>query len=114
MKNGSLTNHLLSNSQSQSPQIGMGVTECLYSDRQAYTIINILSKTRIMIQKDIATRSDKKGMSELQEYTYARNEHGSTKTLSLRKDGRWRAQGEGNSSAVYVLGLRDQFHDYSF
>ncbi len=36
------------------PEIGMGVTEICYSDRHAYTIIEVITDKKIVVQQDLA------------------------------------------------------------
>jgi hypothetical protein len=53
------------------PQIGMGVTECWYSDRKAGTIIEVSpSGRRAKFQYDKTIRIDDNGMSCEQRYRY--------------------------------------------
>lgn len=105
------------------PEIGMGVTEYGYSDRHAYTIVDILrsKKSRIIsitIRRDITNRIDENGMSESQSYEYIPNPEGQITNLTLRRDGYWREYGCSargpRFSNPYVVGHRREYHDYSF
>jgi hypothetical protein len=113
-KFGSLNNQLMSNSKSPEPTVGMGVTQLCWTDRHAWTVIEVKSARKLVIQADKATRTDKHGMSESQNYEFERDPNGSKCTITLRKDGRWRAAGESMAGAVYALGYRAEYHDYSF
>ena len=84
---GSLTNRAKEETPMPTPAVGMGVTECLWSDRYPWTIINVISDTAIQIQADIATRIDCKGLSEAQEYEYKTDPNGATRTITRRQDG---------------------------
>lgn len=96
------------------PEIGMGVTEHMYSDRHAYTIVLIhKSGKKIRIQQDKAKRIDKNGMSDQQEYEYTPNPDGRIYELSLRKNGEWRKVGVQNGS-VFGIGYRREYYDYSY
>ncbi len=108
---GSLFNRLDENRKPPTPEVGMGATVLMYSDRHAATVVEILSPKRILIQEDIALRLDKNGMSESQEYAYGRNTSAVKREFSLRKDGRWK---EAKGSTVLMLGERDHYYDYSF
>jgi hypothetical protein len=111
---GSSVNMILDTVELPKPEIGMGVTQVLYSDRNAYTIILIGSPTRLVIQRDKATRVGEKGMSDVQSYEYERDPNGETKTITLRSDKRWRERGEKkNNGVTFVLGVRNEFYDFS-
>lgn len=111
---GNLINRIMEASASPKPEIGMGVTECGYSDRHAYTILEIFSPCKITVQRDKAIRVDKNGMSDSQRYRYERNAAGETKVLTKRRDGVWREAGSSKGGNTFVLGLRDEHYDYSF
>lgn len=92
------------------PEIGMGATICHWSDKTAATVVYITPK-RLILREDHATRVDKNGMSESQEYAYSPNPEGREWFVSLRKDGTWRVS---KSKEIVTLGVRRQYHDYSF
>jgi len=92
------------------PTVGMGATKIMFSDRHPYTVIEVMSEKRIKVQEDSATRTDKNGFSESQEYTYEPNPNGTVYTLSLRKDGRWRVVGD---TQVFSVGTRREYYDYT-
>lgn len=87
---GNLSNRMMERSKQVEPKVGIGCTECMFSDRHAYTIIDVsLNGKKIVVQEDIATRIDKNGMSESQTYDYTPNPNGKTVIVTLRKNGRW-------------------------
>ena len=127
---GSLINHIMSTAKARTPEIGEGATILCWSDRHAGTVTAVETASGgqvviITVQEDIATRVDKNGMSDCQEYTYERDENG--RTWNFRLDarmaspkwvevyrsttGRWNKIGAGNGLAI---GHRDRHHDYSF
>ena len=108
---GSLVNRLMENAGPPIPEVGMGGTILMYSDRHAVTVVEILSPKRILVQQDIATRTDKNGMSECQDYTYTSNPNATKREFSLRKDGRWK---EAKGQTILMLGKRESYHDFSF
>jgi hypothetical protein len=113
MNTGSLINKLADEStQSTKPEVGMGATVILWSDRKAATIIEV-SKTahRVVVQFDTATRVDSNGMSDAQSYTYEPNPEGGVETYSRRRDGSYRVVG---GQGRLLLNVRDAYHDYSF
>lgn|SRR5574337_164337 len=94
------------------PSVGMGATIRVGSDSYPTTIIQITRNgKRIVIQEDNAIRTDNNGLSELQEYTYQTNPNGAIYIATLRKDGRYRLQGE--QTPVYI-GVRRKYYDPSF
>lgn len=108
---GSLTNWLMSGAKDVEPQIGMGVTELCWSDRHAYTIIDMTkSKKTITIQRDKAIRIDTNGMSENQKYLFEKDEEGAIYKARKNKYGDWKIIG----GSKIILGERDEYFDFSF
>lgn len=48
---GSVNNRIMERSKSKEPEIGMGVTECLWSDRHAWEIIAIKDDRHITVRR---------------------------------------------------------------
>lgn len=92
------------------PEKGMGATKLLHSDRQAYTIVAVYDKY-IVVQKDNAIRTNGKGPSESQEYTFMRDTNGEVCILRKRTNGQWR---EVETNQLFSIGCRSEFYDYSF
>lgn len=92
-----------------SPEVGMGVTECLVNDRYAWTVSEVLSRARVRVQKDTARRVDKNGLSEHQRWEHTPNPEGETKVISLRQDGSWREQGKQASGNRFQIGERHTY-----
>jgi hypothetical protein len=113
---GSLNNFLMGHSKQTEPEVGMGCTILRYTDRDAATIIEVNSKkTVIVIQEDNATRIDKNGMSECQDYAYTPNTDATKLTFTKRKNGAWVRMKEPLQGGQRVaIGYRDSYHDYSF
>ena len=109
---GSLVNHLLSRTEDRQPQVGDGATELCWSDRHAYTVVEVKSAKTIVVQRDTSTRVDTNGMSESQVYTFARNEFARKATLRQAKNGGW-YEG-GMKGRRFLIGEREEYHDYSF
>lgn len=95
------------------PEVGMGVTYSCHTDRHAATIIEVSKSGKtIKVQDDIATRTDKNGMSECQTYSYKPNPEGKVMTFkATTRRGRkaWR-------NGVYhaSVGHRRAYHDFSY
>lgn len=114
---GSLHNRMLENSNGQPvPQVGMGATECMYSDRHAYEIIEVKDERHIVVRQYDTKRIDNNGMSESQEYEYISNPNNPTRNLFLTKQGRWRERvgQRGLGRNGWVIGRATEYYDYSF
>lgn len=86
---GSVVNRIEERSAQPVPTVGMGVTECSYSDRTPWEIIEVKDEKHIVVRAMGYERIDKNGMSESQEYRYFSKPDGATRHLVLR-NGRWR------------------------
>lgn len=115
---GSVINNIMGDRRSATPTVGVGATELCYTDRHAFTVIEVKDDTHITVQEDTAARTDNHGMSDSQQYEYAPNPDGRKVDLLLCKDGRWRS-GVKNRAAkrtgtVFLVGSRCEYHDFSF
>jgi hypothetical protein len=119
INHGSLQNHLLSNSNSVQPEVGMGATQISWSDRRPYTIVEVVSPKEIKVQQDNYKRIDGLGMSECQDYEFSPNPEAGITTLVLKKssrrpNGRWVQKGDGINGVNFLLGYRDCYFDFSY
>ena len=114
MQTGSLTNLLMSRSRQSNPEVGMGATEIMWTDRRAYTIVEVRNPKTIVVQEDNAKRTDNNGMSESQRYEFTPNLEGEKIVVTLRKNGKWIRRGESQNGRSFVVGYRTAYHDYSF
>jgi hypothetical protein len=114
IQTGSAMNHIYSRAADQVPVVGMGVTRLCWTDRHAYTLIEILSEKKLRIQRDTVTRVDSNGMSDSQAYEYAPNPSGATCIITLRKNGRWCQEGQDSKSEAFMLGMRKEYYDFGF
>lgn len=106
----SLVNHMMGHSPPVVPAVGDGATELCWTDRHAFTVIAVSkSGKRVTVQRDIATRSDKNGMSDCQSYIFSRDPNGETRELKLSKRKGWT-----DGSARFSIGTRSEHYDYSF
>lgn len=94
--------------------VGMGATKIVGSDRYPFTVIEVVNDRRLVLQSDEYRRTDKNGLSELQEHEYTPNPDGSTVIVTKRKDGRWVQQGESIKGTPYHIGERRAYQDPSF
>jgi hypothetical protein len=94
------------------PIIGMGCTIHQFTDKTPATIIEVSPNgKKISLQEDAFTRTDTRGFSELQDYSYAPNKDGVIYVATLRKNGKWQILGTKN---IVSLGERKRYYDYSF
>lgn len=114
MRYGSMTNLIMDNSKTPVPEVGMGATRLGWTDRHPYTVIEVKSPKRIVVQADDAKRIDKNGMSESQDYEFNPNPEGETVEISLRKNGRWIEVGQSSKGTSFLIGHREKYYDYSF
>ena len=100
MDHGSLTNMLSGTDPEVVPTVGMGCTELMWTDRHAYTIVWV-SKTgkTIRVQRDIATRTDKNGMSECQDYEFSPDTNAELVTVRLTTKG-WKSKRSLSASSL--------------
>lgn len=107
---GSLQNHLMSGSPREpTPVAGMGATILRWTDRHAATIIKV-TPAQVHVRRDKATRIDRNGMSESQDYDYECDPTAAIQIFRRTKRG-WRQAGGGGALRI---GDRDEYHDYSF
>ncbi len=105
---GSLCNHLLSGTVGEpTPKVGMGATILMWTDRHAATIVKV-TPTQIHVRRDKATRVDKNGLSECQEYIYEEDSAADVEIFRKTKRG-WRRSG-----VALRIGDRREYHDFSF
>ena len=90
------------------PFVGMGATEILYSDKNPYTVIEVISKNKIKVQEDEAINIAKEFYS--QEWDIKRDTNGCIKTLIKTKKG-WKVF---KGTTRFILGVRKKYFDYSF
>ena len=111
-RHGSLTNAMADQTRSKVPEVGMGVTEIMFSDRHPYTVVRILTPKRIVVTADEATRVDGWGASESQEYRYASDPDAPEVTLFLNKYGKWKRLGDAQGS-TFLIGRREEYYDFT-
>lgn len=115
---GSLVNAVMrqSNDPTLVPEVGMGATILMWTDRHAATVTHVSSsKKTIQVTTDKARRTDGNGMSEVQSWEYTPDPDGVVHTYTLRQNGRWVLRGEDMfKGRGLLLGGRDEYHDFSF
>lgn len=112
---GSFINRVMERVASPTPELGMGATELCYTDRHAFTVVEIIDAKTVVVQADKAIRTDSNGMSDSQSYEYEPNPDGHKVTVTLRKNGHWVVKGEPmRNGKVFSIGRRSEYHDFSF
>jgi hypothetical protein len=115
----SVVNWMYGNSKSPEPEVGMGATMLMWTDRHAMTIHKVDltgAVKKIWVSADKATRIDKNGMSESQNYDYTNENQNNPERwilCTLRKDGRWHI-GNSLKGTCVAVGFRREYYDYSF
>lgn len=95
------------------PEVGMGATYCIGSDRYAVTVVKVQGTTIVWTRQDKTTRVDKNGYGENQRYINVPNPEGQLQKFTLRRNGTWRAAGRSNSGYLQ-LGERRTYQDPAF
>ena len=107
----SLTNLLMSTGAQPDPEVGMGATELMATDRHAYTITRVSEDGKtIWIVQDCAKRVDNNGMSESQEYEYTPG-GGREIEVHLKKRGWVRTD---MKTPNIMVGARMEYYDFSY
>jgi hypothetical protein len=108
-KFGSITNIVLANVEDQVPEVGMGATYVLWTDRMPCTITWVSEdKKKIKVRTDKSVRIDSRGADESQEYEFFPDPNGDEFTAKLTKRG-WISCGK-----KFLIGWRKRYYDYSF
>lgn len=118
MRHGSLINALATTH--TVPEVGMGATILLWTDRQAGTIVgcDFMQDGRVKkvyVQRDKAVRTDDRSMSDWQEWDYSPDPDGVVEEFRLVTRGRQKGEYVAvDGGARLLVGVRDHYHDYSF
>lgn len=113
---GNLMNRMHEGIKPAVPEVGMGATVLMFSDREPATVVIIAPNGKqIGIQRDNAKRTDTNGMSESQDWEFSPNPTAAIEYYTLRKNGQWIKEGNSmKNGEVILLGHRDKYYDFSF
>lgn len=116
MIHGSLVNMICAEGKNDvKPEINMGATEICWSDRHAYTIVNIINDKTIVVQRDDVKRVDGLGMTDSQVWECTPNPDNDTNIVTLRKNGKWITQGHSMKNGTrWLIGSKMEYYDYTF
>ena len=111
---GSLINYLIANPNYVEPKVGMDVTECHWTDRTAYRIVNVDKDLKGFTMQKYDVRNDGDVFDQTWNYD---NEDGTPRladmTMHIRfKYNKWRT--EGGSVMHLAFNTRDEYYDPSF
>jgi hypothetical protein len=95
------------------PEVGMGLTLFLGSDRYAGTIMKVTaSKKTFWFTRDVSNPTPDSDFYDEQKYTYKPNPNEwLVKVVHERKGNNWKTPGNGY---LVVIGKRDEYRDPSF
>lgn len=120
LEHGSLTNLASGTGAEYEPKVGDGATQILWTDRNPYTIVEVIpvksgpNKGKIhtvVVQADDYKRIDKNGpFTESQDYEYTPNPNAPREIVTKRKNGQWKDSG----GTKFALGWRDRYYDPHF
>lgn len=95
------------------PEVGMGATEILWSDRRAKTVVKVLTPNKVVVRENCTEcidyyKSDYKILDELSNMP--------SEIFTRRKSGRWVEMGQPDKygSVYLILGHRTHYIDPSF
>lgn len=114
-----MINRLIAQELPVRPEVGMGATALLWTDRHAGTITRIVELggkvTAVYWREDNAELVSGSIFSEGQEYEYSANEAAPEIVYTLRKDGTYVRQGDAlkNGQRLWI-GVRQSYRDPSF
>lgn len=114
---GNLNNRFMENCRGAKPEVGMGVTQCLWSDRHPWEVIAVKDDRHITIRELDSKRIDHNGMSECQEYEYFSNPNNRVYELFRTKRGKWviRVGTRGvDDSYGWYIGRAEEYYDFTF
>lgn len=96
-------------------KVGTGATAHVGSDRYPYTVVEVISDKKLVVQRDEFRRTDSNGFSESQTYEYTANPDAEKVVITLRGNGRWVRQGESAKGGTgFSIGHRSAYQDPSF
>lgn len=98
----------------KTPFVGQPATKLVGSDRYPFTVIEVKSPRRVVVQADRFRRVDQNGFSESQVYEMERDAEGQKFDISLRKDTYWHEVGYSTNTSCFVLGYRSAYQDPHF
>ena len=107
---GSLQNRLEEGCKGLKPEVGMGATEMMWSDRRAWEVVAVKDDRHVTVRKMKAKcKNYFAGDWEVEP-----DENGYCTELFLTKKGQWRQRYGRQLGNVFVIGYADEYQDPSF
>jgi len=113
---GSLNNRISERVRSKEPEIGMGVTEYMWSDREAWEIIEIKDDRHIVIRELDSKLPEGDSIFGSQNWIFSSNPDNRTKVLFKTIDKGWKERigTRRLGTSRFVLGRADKYYDPTF
>ena len=106
---GSFQNLMLAKSINHpDPEVGMGVTKVMWTDRVPYKVIEVINDKLILVQELVVTDEYPTGYGKITDEL-----KGSPVKLSKRKNGRWSVYGQETDDS-WVIGHASHYYDVHF
>lgn len=90
------------------PEVGMGATEILYSDRRAKTIVEVITPNKIVVKENETKCLDYFG--DRYEILDTINENMGADTYTRRKSGHWVMAGQPDKMGSVFLHIGKRYH----
>jgi hypothetical protein len=116
MRFGSVINKIMEESRDRPPEVGMGVTRILWSDRQAWSVVEVYPEgKKIRVRQDRAVVMSGSAFDGSAVYRFLPQEDGREAVLTLRSNGKWVQRGEPmRGGCGWLIGVREEYVDPSF
>ena len=115
MSYGSLTNLIIADRcKYPAPTVGMGVTECCWTDRHAWEVVEVRKPTECVIRRMKAERTTPWPGNG---WNLSSDPDGERATIRQSKGGKWYAVVNGRMDkrgSGYAIGTADEYEDPSF
>ena len=113
---GSVQNRIYERVVSPEPVVGMGCTECLWSDRHPYEVIDVKDARHCTVRELKAKVISGHVYDGSAEYEYESDPNGIVKTRFKTKNGRWveRVGRSWAGSNGWRMGYAEEYYDPSF
>lgn len=110
---GSLQNRLMECAKNPEPEVGMGATELMWSDRHPYEVIEVQDSRHVTV-RELSHKLVKGSIYGDAEYEYSSNPDGKVTKLFKTKEGRWVERIGRSYGSRFALGYAEYYYDPSF
>lgn len=102
------------NDEQVKPEVGMGCTRIMWTDKVPYTIVKVESDKRIVVQRDSVEAEPGEQQMGHQKWVIKPNPYGEVLILTKRRNGMWIERNKAMSNYGFVVGHRRYYYDWSF